>query len=451
MSLTSQQYAALANDVYQKPRETGEDSGPVTIGGVSYKRLEYMDSPSGYQGIIYRRIDTGEIVVAHRGTEFDRQPGQDGLLADGGMVFARHNAQAADAIELTRHALEIAESRARHDDHRPEVTVTGHSLGGGLAEITAHHFGLKGETFNGYGAVSLDRRIPEGGHDVINHVMAGDPVSAASRHYGQVRVYATEQEIARLERAGYDDHRSGLRNPISAAKGLVTDSHTIYNFLPVDKEGKPKHSVLEDATAQHLAQRHAPMIERYRDDVAALRIGVTLGARGWGGLLQDGIADLRGPLAPGAGRDSIGVPTWSEHMQRLHLPRMENGEPQGWRAPLKVPEPSGMAPADPQQQHDPLYQMLKSKLPAGITDAAVSHVASQARREGMERPDQIKAVTLLEGGSAWIEGSTPGYRVKVDLSGTPPVVQERRTEQAPEQHLVQQQDAVQPQAPMKGR
>lgn len=56
--------------------------------------------------------------------------------------------------------------------------------------------------------------------------------------------------------------------------------------------------------------------------------------------------------------------------------------------------------------------MLKSNLPASLTDAAVSYAASQARREGMERPEQIKAVTLLEGGSVWIEGSTPGYRVR---------------------------------------
>jgi len=58
--------------------------------------------------------------------------------------------------------------------------------------------------------------------------------------------------------------------------------------------------------------------------------------------LQDGIAELRGPVARGAGRDSVGVPNWSKHMQRLHLPRMESGEPQGWRAPQKVPEHSSM-------------------------------------------------------------------------------------------------------------
>ncbi|AKS16231.1 hypothetical protein AEA00_09995 [Xanthomonas campestris pv. campestris] len=51
------------------------------------KLVEYVDRPSGYQGMIYRRVDTGELVVAHRGTEFERQLQQDGVSADGGMYL----------------------------------------------------------------------------------------------------------------------------------------------------------------------------------------------------------------------------------------------------------------------------------------------------------------------------------------------------------------------------
>ncbi|KGE50277.1 DUF6792 domain-containing protein, partial [Xanthomonas axonopodis] len=159
MSMTSQQYAALAYDVYSAPKEVGPNSKPVDIGGAPYQRLAYVDRPSGYQGILYKRMDTGELVVAHRGTEFDSQMLRDGLAADGGMVVTRHNAQVADAIEFTKHALEYAEKIGK-GSKVPHVTVTGHSLGGDLAQVTAHHYGLQGETFNAYGAVSLDRRIP---------------------------------------------------------------------------------------------------------------------------------------------------------------------------------------------------------------------------------------------------------------------------------------------------
>ncbi|XQA66146.1 hypothetical protein ACM9XC_02005 [Xanthomonas sacchari] len=414
MSLSSQQYAELARDVYDAPQETGRNSKAVDIGGVFYKRLEYVDRPSGYQGILYQRMDSGELIVAHRGTEFDRQPLRDGLAVDGGMVMTRHNAQVADAVAFTSHALEYADKLAK-DGAAPVVTVTGHSLGGALAEVTAHHFGLKGETFNAYGAVSLDRRIPEGGADVVNHVMAGDPVSAASRHYGQIRIYATPEEVAALQRAGYNNSRGGwdARNPFNAVGGLIVESHRMHNFLPVDGNGRPDRSVLEDPAAQQRAAQYAPMIGRYREDVESMRIGTTLLARGVRGLAGDAVDELRGPLPPGEGRQGIGAPEWSEHMRRLHLPKQDAHAPQGWHVPLKVPEQEAAV-----RDGDPLFRAIKERFPAATPDATLRHAAAQAQRDGMTRPEQIKHV-MVDGGNAWIEGYTPGFRVKVDLSAVP--------------------------------
>ncbi|MCC4593329.1 hypothetical protein LL974_19560 [Xanthomonas campestris pv. cannae] len=414
MKLTDQQYAALAYDVYSKPRQTGVNSPEVDIGGVSYRRLEYVDRPSGYQGVLYQCVDDGQLIVAHRGTEFDRQPLQDGVLADGGMVATRHNAQVADALDFTREALAYANTLGKGRE-APEVSVTGHSLGGALAQTSAHHFGLKGETFNAYGAVSLDRRTPEGGTDVINHVMAGDPVSAASRHYGQVLIYATPEEVATLQRAGYDNSKGGweARNPFSAVGGLIVESHRMHNFLPVDGNGRPDRSVLEDAAAQQRAAQYAPMIGSYREDVESMRIGTTLLARGVRGLAGDAVNELRGPLPAGEGRQGIGAPEWSEHMQRLHLPKKDAHAPQGWHVPLKVPE-QGAAVRD----EDPLFCAIKARFPAATPDATLRHAAAQAQRDGMTRPEQIKHV-MVDGCSAWIEGSTPGFRVKVDLSVAP--------------------------------
>lgn len=123
----------------------GPRSPIVDIGGVPCRHLDYIDRPSGYQGVIYERADTGEMVVVHRGSEFDRQPLLDGVLADGGMVATRHNAQVADAITFTQRALKYAEQKHLSTGLPiPDVTVSGHSLGGNLAQVTAHHFGLKG-------------------------------------------------------------------------------------------------------------------------------------------------------------------------------------------------------------------------------------------------------------------------------------------------------------------
>lgn len=129
MTLKSQQYADLMADSYLDPVR-GADGRYENIArhGVTYKVLEHVDRANGYQGTIYQRADTGEIVVAHRGTEFDRQPLQDGGLADGGMVFGRVNAQAEDAILLTERAIHLAEEQGKiPGQYTPQVTVTGHS------------------------------------------------------------------------------------------------------------------------------------------------------------------------------------------------------------------------------------------------------------------------------------------------------------------------------------
>ncbi|WP_338339880.1 MULTISPECIES: DUF6792 domain-containing protein [Xanthomonas] len=423
MSLTSQQYAALSDDVYQEPRETGPVSRPVNIGGITYKRLEYVDSPSGYQGMVYQRIDTNEIIVAHRGTETERELKQDGVYTDGGMVAARHNRQAAEAIELTKRALVYAQKIGK-DGEVPAVTVTGHSLGGDLAQVTAHHFGLKGETFNAYGAVSLDRRIPEGGHDVINHVMAGDAVSAASKHYGQVRIYATPQEVATLQKAGYANDRSVLddRNPLVAVE--LGDSHRMHNFLPVDGNGKPDRSVLGDPRSQQLAQQYAPMIDKYRDDVALMRGGLTLASRSAQSMnLPDAINHLRGTLAPGAGAAEMAAKRWTETQQRMEREDTPVYVAPGWKLPLGNTPERCVDPAAAAMSTDPLYRSIHSKLPEGTSDAVAMHATVEAKRAGIVNVDQLRSVTVQDS-NAWIVGNTPGFRTKVDLAAEAPPLQE---------------------------
>ncbi|HLM54153.1 MAG TPA: hypothetical protein VK325_11335, partial [Pseudoxanthomonas sp.] len=281
MSITSQQYANLTQHAHGEEHDGKEGqmrhlvNEKITLEGVTYKVLEYMDRTSGYQGAIYQRVDTGQIVVAHRGTEFGREFVRDAVVADGGMVAARSNRQAADAIALTQRALERAKDPENLSNygHIPEVTVTGHSLGGVLAQITAYKFGLRGETFNAYGAVSLGYTIPEGGAQVVNHVKASDPVSAASRHFGQVRQYASAQEVRAVGGlGGYDNDRDALDIRRQAlAVGFSLGAHSMHHFTNVDGKGRPDRSTLADPEAQRLAQQYQPMFERYRNDLHAAR------------------------------------------------------------------------------------------------------------------------------------------------------------------------------------
>ena len=296
MTITSQDYAALADDAYQDRavgrREPGQEE-KVYLNGQQYKVLEHVDDRrTGYQGTVYQRVNTQEIIVSHRGTE---ELIKDGVVTDASMVLARSNPQTLQALALSGRAVADAERLGIETGRAPEVTVTGHSLGGSLAQITAHHYGLKGETFNAYGAVSLSgSRIPQGGHSVINHVMAADAVSAASPHFGEVRVYARQHEIDTLSQAHYSNSALNVLipdYPINAAAASV-DSHKMGQFIGDE-------SVLLMGGAQQLAAANARMIQEYRSDIDGLRTGATVISRGVPGGVIDAYDKLRGPLEPG--------------------------------------------------------------------------------------------------------------------------------------------------------
>ncbi|MDM0090463.1 MULTISPECIES: XVIPCD domain-containing protein [unclassified Variovorax] len=260
MTITSTDYALLAQDSYKDRKLQARG---VTLGDVAYQLLDHADNPStGFQATAYWRIDTGEVIIAFRGTEFGREPVQDGLV-DAGMALAGVNAQARDANAFTQKVLDRAKADAEKSNRPFTVTVTGHSLGGTLAQLEAHRFGLRGETFNAYGAAGLVHSVPKGGHQVINHIRAGDAVSAASAHFGEVRVYAVRQDIDTLSKGGYRDDGGALsaRNP---ARATDFSAHFVDNFVP-DGKTLGRSIISRENEAQYRA--HHGMIDRYRNDV----------------------------------------------------------------------------------------------------------------------------------------------------------------------------------------
>jgi surfactin synthase thioesterase subunit len=274
MAISTDEYAALAADAYKTYPRTAWENG-ITVDGVQFRIIDQASTSSGYQGTIYQNVNSGELVLAHRGTEFDRELVKDGIAADGGMVLLGANSQADDARKFTQHALERAADFGQDKGDAP-LTVTGHSLGGTLAQITAYEYGLKGETFDAYGAAGLTGHIPQGGHDVVNHVRATDFVSAASQHYGQVHVYATEQDIAALKEHGYaNDQRflTDVRNPIGVAFGVGVSAHYSSNFLPTNPEGGG--SIINADNAARYAE-FQPMVDKYRGDVHLIHQGLAL-------------------------------------------------------------------------------------------------------------------------------------------------------------------------------
>ncbi len=299
--MNSRIHAGLSNAVYDVPKrdEKGELER-VRIGDQEFLPVKHLDMPSGYQGTIYKNLLTGDYVVAHRGTEFDRQPLKDGAI-DLGMVSTRFNGQLKDALDLTRQAKELA------DRDGSNVSVTGHSLGGALAQVTAHHYNLPGEAFNPYGANSLGYRIPEGqpkdAAPFTNHVMAGDFVSAGGKHYGSVEMYALPDELKTLRNIEFASRMLGgvaseAIRPLAAA--TLGDSHRMKHFVDHVENGVQLKSVLDNPSARITDPDDQRRVDAYRTSIHQVRATATVIARGSPGLAMDAMDALRGPHESGA-------------------------------------------------------------------------------------------------------------------------------------------------------
>ncbi len=272
-------YAKLAASSYNNP---GIEP-VVRYAGSDYTVIDQADNPrTGFQASAYDRKNpdgSHNIVIAYRGTEFGREPAQDGIV-DARMALFGINAQTADATAFTKRVLAQAKREQAEDpNHNPrDVTVTGHSLGGTLAELMASRYWLRGETFNPYGAASLVQGVPEGGHQVINHVRATDVVSAGGKHFGEVRTYATPEDVAHLKQAGYFNDTGLLAElrPRTMIPEILRDgggAHGIGNYVP-DSSGK---TILTPGN-QALAQANHYAIDRYRHDIQLA--GVVVGTPG---------------------------------------------------------------------------------------------------------------------------------------------------------------------------
>jgi Lipase (class 3) len=282
--MTTKNYAELAEDSYRdRP-----DGAMLTLGDNKYKILKHVEDPkTGYAGTIYQDVSSRQIIVAHRGTEPSKP--QD-LFTDLKMVTHGVNNQLPRAMELTTLAGKFANVEEQKTGKRPEVSVTGHSLGGTLAELTAFHKNYPGHSFNGYGAVEVEPRMSEGqnSHNFKAHYRVTDVVGTGGRHYGESIPYATKRDTELLMiDAKYDNKRGGFfddrdRNPFAAltARGGGLASHDMGAFIRGSDATGP--ALLTDE-ARARAQKLDPAADRFAADVRLIRAG--------GGVVLKGLVD----------------------------------------------------------------------------------------------------------------------------------------------------------------
>ena len=221
---TNSELATLSSAAYQN---TGAPSG--------WSRLDIPipQNQVGYHGAAFKNNATDEIVVANRGTEpassLDR-------TAD--LQMAAN--QLPDQYQFAKQFLD----QVLNDPSNAgaSITITGHSLGGSLAQLLAAETGLSATTFNPYGAkdlipaintrygLSLDSNAAF--NNITNHQTALDGVSRlpGSTQIGKIQTHlAPSESVAAVLVAG-----SALRSPATFITTYMAErfiwSHSIERF-----------------------------------------------------------------------------------------------------------------------------------------------------------------------------------------------------------------------------
>jgi Ca2+-binding RTX toxin-like protein len=174
---TYQEYARLSAYVYGGASRPPLPSGWSSVMGTDGRPLEAAGQ-SGYYGAVFHNASTGEYVLASRGTELG-DPGD--RRAAWALATANvPRAQLRDAQELVGRATAAGVPVE-------DLTYTGHSLGGSLAQLLSTGDGRPAVTFN---AAPVRNLLPELGRDpnvdypIADVVDPADIVSQRGPHVG---------------------------------------------------------------------------------------------------------------------------------------------------------------------------------------------------------------------------------------------------------------------------
>ena len=409
MSLTAQDYADLSNDAYNNRHDMVGHKKSISFNGHRYTVIATDSSPSGFQATAYRQADPpGGIIIAYRGTQ-----GLHDAATDAVMVADKINPQEPAARAFTETVLQKAKALGVSPD---DITVTGHSLGGTLAEIEAWRFGLHGSTFNAYGATGLGYGIPAGGNTVTNYVEAVDVVSAASPQFGHVVPLATPQDVRLLQEHSFlGEHVHDLEIVAARAKA----AHGIANFLP----GEDGTSILSTGNIQ-LADTNIDLIDRYRHNIESMRGDIHLasevpGNPAWG-LSRLGEGTQVGVSAVEYAWDEI--PKAIEdtaHVIESLLPGFD----------------------DPSHPQHALYTTLKNDFPQGTSEARLAQATAACHAVNIDRPEDLAGIHGTDTQVTFVNRSLWHANAHIDLSRPAPPVEESLQRAA---QFDQQRESIQP-------
>jgi len=246
---TLREYVELAADVYTSWVEAGGapdgwriqpgmfiDDAPFWTPGARF-------GSSGLQCRAYRRERGNEVVIAYKGT---KPTMLSDLRADAGITFYVEPVQMKEALRNTQRWLGGLRGVAR-------ISLTGHSLGGAIAQYVGSHTGKQFVTFNAPGMLAntsglcaspwIDQNLKKG----TNYIMLGDAIGNFGRHIGDT-VRINRLGLARVALAGVASALTVGSTALGSAAASL-GQHGIANFREYLEAGDPRFDPDDDPLA----------------------------------------------------------------------------------------------------------------------------------------------------------------------------------------------------------
>jgi RHS repeat-associated protein len=139
----ARKYAEMAQAVYGDKNQPAKKRVPLNVKG--YELISANIQPGGYASALYKNIECGTCVLSFRGT--------DDFIKDPVYGWAQ-----SLGIRTGQYQLAIEDAKKARTACPNGLTITGHSLGGGLAQIANQAVGGETVTFNPQGLAPQNRR-----------------------------------------------------------------------------------------------------------------------------------------------------------------------------------------------------------------------------------------------------------------------------------------------------